>query len=106
LRSGAYHWFVTAKNVAQLVPCAQQEYADERSSNAKRIGNFFVTHIQVIAKDERHARPRWQFIERRADFFAAVLFKQPLELAWVGMLERQILYLAGFKVLADATPPE
>jgi hypothetical protein len=35
LRSGACHRLVTAKNVTELVACAQQEYADERSSNTK-----------------------------------------------------------------------
>ena len=60
--------------LAQLMPRAKQHHAHKGAAHTERIGNFVVTHIRVIAQNQRHACARAKFIERFANFLAGSLF--------------------------------
>ena len=92
---------VAFQRVPQFVTRAQQYDAHKSAPHAQLIGNFVVAHIRVIAHHQRHARPFAQAGQRLAYFRAAALFDQAIELAGIGMFERQLIAILGFLILAD-----
>src|ERR1700686_2867655 len=69
--------------------------------HAQLIGNFVITHIRVIAHHQRHARTLTQAGQRFAYFRAAALLDQAIQLARIGMLQRKLIAILGFLILAD-----